>query len=154
MKSICGTDCTECGLNRECKGCRETDGRPFGETCMVAAYCQKGEAALRELKEKLIEELNGLDIPDMEDVTDLNPLKGSVINISYGLPGMQSAKFWNDNSIYLGNQLCKKGSDRCYGIAADDKYLMVSEYGANGSDAQIVVFKRWNRIAGLCPDSH
>ena len=30
------------------------------------------------------------------------------------------------------------------GLAADNKYLMVSEYGCYGSDAEIVVFKRWN----------
>ena len=30
------------------------------------------------------------------------------------------------------------------GIAADEKYLMVSEYGENGSDAEIVIFQRWN----------
>ena len=30
------------------------------------------------------------------------------------------------------------------GIAADEQYLMVAEYGENGSDAKIVVFKRWN----------
>ena len=53
-------------------------------------------------------------------------------------------KLWDDNRIYLGNQLHKKGSDRCYGIAADEKFLMVSEYGCYGSDAEIVVFKQWN----------
>ena len=46
--------------------------------------------------------------------------------------------------IYLGSQLHKRGSDRCYGIAADETYLAVSEYGENGADAQLVVFKRWN----------
>lgn len=39
---------------------------------------------------------------------------------------------------------CNGRSDRCYGIAADEKYLMVSEYGAYGSDAEVIVFKRWN----------
>lgn len=85
-----------------------------------------------------------MNIQDMEEVTDLNALKGSFINLEYHLPGGQTVKFWNDNKIYLGNQLHKKDSDRCYGIAADEKYLMVSEYGENGSDAEIVVFKRWN----------
>lgn len=144
MKSICGIDCTECELNCDCKGCQATKGQPFGEKCMVAEYCQKGEAALRELKEKMIGAFHGLNIQDMEEVTDLNALKGSFINLEYHLPGGQTVKFWNDNKIYLGNQLHKKDSDRCYGIAADEKYLMVSEYGENGSDAEIVVFKRWN----------
>ena len=80
----------------------------------------------------------------MEEVTDLNALKGSFANIEYPLPNGQIVKFWDDDKIYLGNQLQKKGSDRNYGIIADDKYLMVSEYSGYGSDAEIVVFKIWN----------
>ncbi len=144
MKTFCGVDCTECELYGTCNGCSETDGQPFGEKCMVAEYCRKGNTAFCELKAKLIEAFNGIDIQDMEKVTDLHPLKGSFINLEYSLPGGKNVKFWDDNKIYLGNQLHKKGGDRCYGIAADDRYLMVSEYGAYGADAEIVVLKRWN----------
>ena len=144
MKSICGIDCTKCGLSCSCSGCLETGGRPFGEKCIVALYCQKGGTALSELKETLIAAFNELSIEDMEEVTELNALKGSFINMEYKLPGGRKATFWDDNKIYLGNQLQKKGSDRCYGIAADETYLMVSEYGAGGADAEIVVLKRWN----------
>jgi hypothetical protein len=80
----------------------------------------------------------------MEEVTELNALKGSFANIEYALPNSQIVKFWDDNRIYLGNQLQKKDSDRCYGIIADEKYLMVSEYSGFGTDAEIIVFKRWN----------
>lgn len=144
MKSICGVDCTKCEFNTSCKGCAETNGRPFGADCVVALCCQKGDTALCEWKEKLIGAIHALHIQDMEEVTDLNALKGSVINIEYTLPNGQAVKFWDDNKIYLGNQVCKKDSDRCYGIAADDKYLMISEYSGYGSDAEIIVFKRWN----------
>lgn len=44
---------------------------------------------------------------------------------------------------YLGNQLRKKDSDRCYGVIADEHYLLVCEYGENGADAEIVVYKKW-----------
>ena len=97
-----------------------------------------------KLKEKLIAQFNALGIEDMEKVTSLNALKGSFINLEYTLPGGQSVKIWEDEKIYLGNQICKKDSDRCYGLAADEKYLMICEYGDAGSDAEIVVFKRWN----------
>ncbi len=60
------------------------------------------------------------------------------------MPNGQTVKLWDDNKIYFGNQIHKKGCNRCYGIAADEKYLMVSEYGENGSDAEIVIFQRWN----------
>lgn len=94
------------------------------------------------MKKQLIEEFNGLGIADMEEVTDLNALSGSFINLEYKLPNGQDVKFWQDDRVYLGNQIGKKDSDRCYGLAADEKYLMVCEYGMNGSDAEIVVFKR------------
>lgn len=144
MKSICGIDCTKCELSSTCNGCFKTNGKPFGAECIVAMCCKRGETSLKELKEKLIREFNELGIQDMEEVTELNALKGSFINIEYALSNGQIVKFWDDNKIYLGNQLHKKGSDRCYGIVADKKYLMVSEYSDYGVDAEIVVFKRWN----------
>ena len=144
MKSICGIDCSKCESGSACNGCVETEGQPFGDECVVALCCRKDKTALCEFKEKLIAAFNNLNIPDMEEVTDLNALRGSFINIEYILPNGQPIKFWNDNKIYLGNQLHKKDSDRCYGIAADEKYLMVSEYSDYGSNAEVIVFKRWN----------
>ena len=144
MKSICGIDCTKCELNSTCNGCVKTEGKPFGAECVVALCCQKGKTEGSNFKEKLIEAFNQLDIHDMEEVTDLNALKGSYINIEYTLPNGQIIKFWDDNKIYFGNQLHKKDSDRCYGIVADEKYLMVSEYSGYGADAEVIVFKRWN----------
>lgn len=97
-----------------------------------------------EFKKKLIEEFNELGIEDMDEVTELNTLPGAFINLEYTLPSGQVVKLWDDNRTYLGNELCKKDSDRCYGIAADENYLMVCEYGNEGADAEIVIFKRRN----------
>ena len=150
QKTICGIDCSQCGWQTSCGGCLETNGRPFGGSCMLAACCEKsqksscnscGDLPCR-LKEQLMAEFNALGIADMEEVTALHPLKGAFVNLSYKLPSGQELKFWDDNRIYLGNQLCKKDSDRCYGLTADEKYLLVCEYGENGSDAEIVVYKR------------
>lgn len=144
MQSICGINCAACPFRDGCGGCLETGGRPFGGECVTAECCRKGKTTLARLKAALIAEFRALDIPDMEEVTDLNALRGALINLEYTLPGGQAVKLWDDGRIYLGNQLRKTGSDRCYGIAADERYLMVSEYGENGADAEIVVFKRWN----------
>ena len=76
-------------------------------------------------------------------VTDLNALPGSYINLEYTLPGGQKVKFWEDGRVYLGNQLEKQdGSCRCYGLTADENWLLVCEYGDNGSDPELVVYKR------------
>lgn len=150
MKSLCGLDCSECGLRNECSGCAETNGRPFGGKCIIAECCENSSCSnygkafktACKLKEQLIAEFNALGIEDMEKVTGLNALKGSFVNLEYTLPGGERIKFWDDDRIYLGNQVCKKGSDRCYGLTADENYLLVCEYGAGGSDAEIVVYKR------------
>ena len=149
MKSICGLDCGECGLRNKCGGCAETNGNPFGGFCMVALCCEnkrcencgKAFEAPCRLKEQLIAEFNGLGIEDMEEVTGLNALPGAYVNLEYTLPGGQKIKFWDDNRIYLGNQVRKKNSDRCYGLTADENCLLVCEYG-DGSDAEIVVYMK------------
>ena len=150
MNSICGLDCSECELNEACGGCIQTNGRPFRSECVVAACCQKsGYEHCSEcsdtpcnLRKQLITEFNALGIEDMEEVTGLHCLKGSFVNLEYTLQSGQVIKLWDDNRIYLGNQICKKNSDRCYGLTADENYLLVTEYGAGGSDAEIVVYKR------------
>lgn len=79
MKSICGIDCTNCELSGTCNGCAATEGQPFGAECLVAQCCKKSKTALSELKEKLIAAFNALHIPDMEEVTELNALKGFLL---------------------------------------------------------------------------
>jgi len=44
--------------------------------------------------------------------------------------------------MYLGNQIEIDGKERCYGVAADENYLLVCEYGCNGLDPEIVIYKR------------
>ncbi|MCW0824057.1 DUF3795 domain-containing protein [Clostridioides difficile] len=130
-------------MSNTCNGCAETKGHPFGSECMVALFLKEGKDDLCKFKKNLITAFNSLNIQYMEEVTELNALKGSFINIEYTLPKGQLVKFLDDNKIYFGNQLSKKDSDRYYGIIADEKYLMVSEYSGYGSDAEIAVFKRW-----------
>lgn len=78
----------------------------------------------------------------MEKVTDLYALVGSYINLEYTLSCGQKVKFWDDSRVYLGNQLAKKNSDRCYGLTADENTLLVCEYGENGTDPEIIVYKK------------
>ena len=104
--------------------------------------CGKALEASCRLKEELIAEFNALGIQDMEEITSLNALLGSFVNLAYTLPGGQVIKFWDDKRIYLGNQICKKNSDRCYGLTADENHLLVCEYGEGGSDPEIVVYKK------------
>ena len=143
MASICGVDCcSECNRRKECGGCVETNGRPFGGKC-VAANCIKsgGLEEFARVKETLIEEINGLGIENLQ-VEDLNLLNGFYINLEYLLANGQSVKLLEDKNIYGGNKIEIPGSDRCFGIAADENYLLVCEYGCGGSEPKIILYKK------------
>lgn len=152
-KSVCGLDCAGCSMKDSCCGCVATGGKPFGGECMVAKCCSKKTADcgdfsknICQLKQKLVAEFNALGIKDMPIVADLYALVGGFVNLEYRLPGGETVKFWDDKRIYLGNQLEKIGTNRCYGLTADENYLLVCEYGENGGDAEIVVFKRRMKV--------
>lgn len=143
MLSICGVECCkDCNRRDDCGGCVKTDGHPFGGTC-IAAECirQGGFEAFKKMKETLIEEFNALGIQGLQ-VNDLNLLNGYYINLEYRLPNGQSVKLLEDCCVYWGNQIEIPGKDRYYGVAADDKYLLVCEYGRNGVESQIVAYIR------------
>ncbi|MDD6995872.1 MAG: hypothetical protein SPH68_07345 [Candidatus Borkfalkiaceae bacterium] len=149
-ETICGTDCGICSLKQNCGGCAATGGRPFGGECILATCCKnKGyercNACLGNfcgLKKQLIDEFNALGIADMKKVTDLYPLKGSFVNLEYTLENGRKIKFWDDNKICLGNQIGKENGNRCYGLTADENYLLVCEYGENCADPEIIVYKK------------
>ena len=143
MKTICGIDCSECGFKDSCKGCTETKGHPFGGDC-IAAECYKsgGENYFITYKRRLIKEFNALGISDMPTITTLCQLSGAYVNFEYTLPNGEKIKLLDDTKIYLGYQVEKANSDRCYGLVADNNHLLVCEYGCNGAEPEIVVYKK------------
>lgn len=143
MSTICGADCSICPMKANCKGCSETDGHPFGGNCITAeCYKNGGKECFREFKARLIKEFNDLAIPDMPEITELYPLCGAFINMEYTLPNGEKVRLLSDSKIYLGNQVEKGNNCRCYGLAADEKYLLVCEYGENGASPEIIVYKK------------
>ena len=143
MPSICGIDCSCCSLKENCHGCVQTNGSPFGEECIAAKqYKRGGKEAFCKYKNALICEFNALAIPDMPQITELCVLYGAHVNLEYPLPNGQKVRLLRDHAMYLGYQVEKKGSDRCYGLVADEEYLLVCEYGCNGVDPQIIVYKK------------
>ena len=130
MKTICGIECSGCNFKDNCKGCTETDGRPFGGKCLTAeCYKSGGENCFTAYKNRLIDEFNSLGIADMPVITTLCPLIGAYVNPEYPLANGEKIKLLDDTKIYLGSQVEKANGDRCYGLVADDDYLLVCEYG-------------------------
>ena len=102
-----------------------------------------GNGKFEEFKKKLIGEINDLKIAGMPKVEKLNALVGSYVNLAYRLPNGIMAKFLDDNATYLGNQLeCEFGGDRCFGVLANMDFILVSTYGKNGEDPELLVYKK------------
>ena len=91
------------------------------------------------MKQVFIDEVNALGIKDLH-VDNLYVLQGSFINQAYDINGNE-VKLLDDNATYWGNQVVKS-DDRCYGIACCERYILVSEYGKDGADAELVILKR------------
>ena len=148
MKAVCGADCDNCDLfkNKECKGCVNTDGCPFGKKCWIAKYIEiGGKDSFNKLKSELISEINNLEIEGMDKIDELYPLRGEFINLEYPLPN-GNTKFLNDNEAYLGNQVeCIFNNDvikRCFGIVCNMNFIMICEYGENCINPELILYKK------------
>ena len=102
-----------------------------------------GDGRFEEFKRQLISEINALNIEGMPKLEKLNALVGSYVNLPFRLPGGSTVKFLDDNTTYLGNQLeCEFGGDRCFGVLANVDFILVCTYGENGSDPELVLYKK------------
>lgn len=110
---------------------------------IAAAECIKtgGFDAFYSCKSKILEEINSLGIRNLR-VSDMNLLNGFYVNMEYMLPNGQRAKLLDDKNVYWCNQVEILGSDRCYGIAADESYLLICQYGCDGSDPEIILYRK------------
>ena len=94
-------------------------------------------------KRQLIDEINALHIEGLPTLTKLNALAGSYVNLAYRLPSGEHVKFLDDQTTYLGNQLeSDLGGDRCFGVLACMDFILVCTYGAEGSDPELVLYKK------------
>jgi len=91
------------------------------------------------MKKIFIEEVNAPGLPELQ-IDNLYVLQGSFINQPYTINGNTFTLF-DDKAFYWGNQIEKKDG-RCYGIACNEQYIVVSEYGKDGADAELVIMKR------------
>lgn len=94
-------------------------------------------------KKQLIEEINDLHIEGMPKLEKLSALVGAYVNLEYPLPNGKKVKFLDDRKTYLGYQLESEfGGDRCFGILADMDFIMISTYGPDGVDPELVLYKK------------
>lgn len=135
--TYCGSDCCKtCSRLAECGGCEKNQGHPFGGSCIA-----ERNTNFHELKRKLIAEINALHIDGLA-VEELYLLSGAYVNLEYPLPNGTGVTFLNGQDVYLGNQIEQANSERCYGVVANEAFILVSEYGCNGADPEIVLYKK------------
>ena len=82
----------------------------------------------------------------MPKIEELYPLHGEFVNMEYPLPNGEHVKLLNDNEAYLGNQVeCLFNDEdikKCFGILANMNFLLVCEYEENGSNPEIIIYKK------------
>lgn len=141
--SICGQDCcTECARLVECSGCEKVKGHPFGGDCVAAKCVERGGCnALPDMKSNLINEINSLGIEGL-NVSELYLLNGNYVNLTYPLSNHTTVQFLNDKDVYFGSQIEKADSDRCYGVVANEEFILVCEYGCDGTNPELLLYKR------------
>jgi hypothetical protein len=115
--------------------------------CCSAAMSQtdddKFRAEFEAFKQQLIREINDLAIEGMPRVEKLNALVGRYVNLAYPLPGGAAVKFLDDQTTYLGTQLEPEfGGERCFGVLAGMDFILVSTYGEEGADPELVLYKK------------
>ena len=94
-------------------------------------------------KRQLIDEINALGIEGMPKVEKLNALVGGYVNLPYRLPSGMQVKFLDDATTYLGNQLpCAVDAERCFGVLANMDFILISTYGKDGADPELVLYKK------------
>lgn len=96
-----------------------------------------------QFKQQLMDEINALHIDGLPKVEHLNALVGKYVNLAYPLPSGISVKFLNDDATYLGNQFESEfGGDRCFGVLANMDFILISTYGAEGANPELVLYKK------------
>ncbi len=101
------------------------------------------DGEFEKFKKKLVDEINDLHIEGMPKVEKLNALVGKYVNLAYRLPNDMNIRFLDDQTTYLGNQLESEfGGDRCFGVLANAEFILVSTYGPEGENPELVMYRK------------
>ena len=102
-----------------------------------------GDGEFEAFKRQLIEEINALGVEGMPKLEKLNALVGSYVNLEYRLPSGRTAKFLDDQTTYLGNQLESEfGGGRCFGVLANADFILICTYAEGGADPELLLYKK------------
>lgn len=122
-----------------CKWCYADGNYMYSDMDDLIDVCVKNMAN----EEHSEEEVRAYLLKTLPKLSKLNALVGKYVNLEYRLPNGNTVKFLDDNATYLGNQLeCEFGGDRCFGIAANMDFILISTYEENGKNPELVLYKK------------
>ncbi len=94
-------------------------------------------------KKHLMEEINALHIDGMPRVEVLNALVGKYVNLEYRLPNGLKARFLDDHTTYLGNQLKSEITDGLFfGILANMDFILICTYERDGDNPELILYRK------------
>ncbi len=93
--------------------------------------------------EKVISRIRTLGIKELMSVEKLEELNGGYINLESILPDGKTGKILDDKKKYWATQVEIYGSEKCYGVAADENMIAVYRYGCAGKDSELIVWVRY-----------
>ena len=91
-------------------------------------------------EKEIINRLHNLGIEELRTIQTLNVLSGDYVNNMCKCPNGTKNKLLDDNSTYLCAQVEIEGSERCYGVAADEHQIAVFSYGCNGTECELEIW--------------
>ena len=151
--SYCGVDCKKCYKNQECEGCIASGGKPFGGECVIAECCKKnaghkdcGPAYVCDcyLKQLVIGVMHNCGIDDLKNYDFIFEVPGFLLNLECKYPDGSIRRPFDDKKIYISGQYRQSDSDRRYTAVADKDNFWLIEHDENGSNAVLIVNKRYS----------
>ena len=138
-----------CVKNMAGDGFTEEQAREYlKQTLPVLDYWKRYEDLgegnqFEQFKNRLVDEINALEIEGMPKVEKLNSLVGKFVNLDYPLPNGSKAKFLDDAVTYRGAQLEPEyGGERCFGVLASMDFILICTYEAQGENPELVLYKK------------
>lgn len=89
------------------------------------------------MKEKVIEILKGLGIPEFQTLEELCELPGAYVNMESELPDGSTGKLLDDSKTYLCCQVPISETE-CYGVASDDNQIVIYRYKNDDSESKVI----------------
>lgn len=100
-----------------------------------------GKVLPGSIEQRLLREFNKLGF--LPPLNSLYYGPGFLVNLTVFLPNGTPVQFWDDEGEYYIAQV-PSTRDKCFGLVGDEHHLVVYEYAKDGTDPELIMYKKWN----------